>query len=329
MNDMQNASHGRISLIDLLEMFPDEESATRWFEEQLWPEGRVCNHCGGTRTTKAPNADPLPYWCPDCREYFSVRTGTPMHRSKIPLRKWVIALFLEAMSPKGIASTRLAEAIGISQKSAWFMLHRIRQGFAGAVDGGALSGPVEVDETHVGGRRKNLSNKQRRALWRAGIKGPVDQSIVVGMVDRVTGQVRAERIEAADRETLHGFICENTSPRATVYTDEATPYKSMPRDHECVNHSMFEFARSEVSTNSIESFWSIIKRSHKGVFHKFSEKHLDRYLTQFAGKRSLRELSAETQMERVASGFSGRRLTYAELVEGNGLNSGARPCRIP
>ena len=328
MNDGHGASHGRLDLVSLLEAFPDEESATRWFEEQLWPSGRVCSHCGGTRTKEVPNADPMPYWCPDCREYFSIRTGTPMHRSKIPRRKWVIALFLEAMSPKGIASTRLAEAIGISQKSAWFMLHRIREGFAGAIDGGEFSGPVEVDETSVGGRRKNLSNKQRRALWRAGIKGPVDQSTVVGMVDRETKRVRAERIETADRATLHGFICENTNPRATVYTDEAPTYKSMPRNHASVNHSMFEFARGEVSTNSIESFWSIIKRSHKGVFHKFSEKHLDRYLTQFAGKRSLREISTEAQMERVASGFSGRRLTYGTLVEGNGLNSGARPCRI-
>lgn len=329
MNDTHGASHGRFDLISLMEEFPDEESATRWFEEQIWGGKRCCNHCGGTRTKEVPDSDPMPYWCPDCREYFSVRTGTPMHRSKIPLRKWLIALYLEAMSPKGIASTTLSKAIGVSQKSCWFMLHRIRQGFANAVDSGAFSGPVEVDETSIGGRRKNLSNKQRRSLWRAGIKGPVDQSTVVGMVDRATGQVRAERIEAADRSTLHGFICENTNPRATVYTDEATAYKAMPRDHECVNHSMFEFARGEVSTNRIESFWSIIKRSHKGVFHKFSEKHLDRYLTQFAGKRSLRELSTETQMEKLASGFPGKRLTYNTLVEGNGLNSGARPCRIP
>ena len=170
------------SLLDCLERFSTEEAATRWLESAVWPEGRCCGHCGGTRTREAPNARPMPYWCPDCRRYFSVRTGTAFARSKIPLRKWALALHLEMAAPKGISSVALGRAIGVKQSTAWFMLHRLRETWIGE-DGEKFAGPVEVDETYVSGLEKNkhACKKLRRG------RGRVGKTIVVGVRDRATG----------------------------------------------------------------------------------------------------------------------------------------------
>lgn len=151
-----------ISLIDLAEMFPSEEAAVKWFEAVAWPTERCCGHCGSIRTTDASHAK-MPYWCSDCRSYFSVRTGTLMERSKVPIRKWVYAIYLDVTSLKGVAAMKLHRDIGVSYKTAWFMQQRIREAFAaeGTV---AMSGPVEVDEAHFGGKRRNMSNAKRAEL---------------------------------------------------------------------------------------------------------------------------------------------------------------------
>ena len=150
-----------ITIVELMDMFPTEEVATTWFESIIWPDGRHCPKCGSLRTSEASHAK-MPYWCTDCRSYFSVKTGTAMQRSKIPLRKWAIAVYLCLTSLKSISSMKLQRDIGVSQPTAWFMLHRIREAWAG--DGeGPFDGPVEFDETYVGGKRKNMSNAKR---WR-------------------------------------------------------------------------------------------------------------------------------------------------------------------
>ena len=146
-----------------MNMFPTEEAATEWFESVLWPTGRCCGKCGSVATREVPNSKPMPYWCTDCRNYFSVRTGTPIARSNVPLRKWAIAIYLCLTSLKSVSSMKLRRDIGVSQPTAWFMLHRIRQAWATDSDGG-FSGPVEVDETYFGGKRRNMSNAQRKAL---------------------------------------------------------------------------------------------------------------------------------------------------------------------
>ena len=174
-----------ITLIELMDMFPTEEAATRWFEAQVWPQGRCCGKCGSVRTSEVPNAKPMPYWCSDCRSYFSVRTGTLIARSNIPLRKWAIAIYLTVTSLKSVSSMKLHRDLGISQKSAWFMLHRIREAWAGGGDDGDFSGPVEADETYFGGKRKNMSNAKRRELADTG-RGPVGKVAVVGVKDRET-----------------------------------------------------------------------------------------------------------------------------------------------
>ena len=149
----QRATPGRahrdgISLLELADMFPTEEAARTWFEATLWPTERCCGHCGAMSTSPFPNERPMPYWCPDCRSYFSVQTGTALASSKVPLRKWAFAIYLHMTNPKGISSMKLHRDLGVSQPTAWFMLHRIRE--AWAVEPPQFKGPVEVDETYVG-----------------------------------------------------------------------------------------------------------------------------------------------------------------------------------
>ena len=324
---MQHAAPGKahregITLITLMEMFPDEEAATKWFEAYVWPTGRCCGHCGSTRTVEASHRK-MPYWCSDCRSYFSVRTGTALSHSRIPLRKWAIAIYLEITSLKSVSSMKLHRDIGVRQATAWFMLHRIRQAWATTDDGGPFSGPVEVDETFMGGKRANMSNAKRKALADTG-RGAVGKVAVVGAKDRASNRVRAKVVESTDAATLQGFVVNHAAPGATVYTDEAAAYKGLPFNHEAVKHSVAEYVRDQAHTNGVESFWATLKRAHKGVFHKLSPKHLDRYVQEFAGKHNLRDQNTAAQMAAVAAGLVGKRLMYKQLTADNGLSSGAR-----
>jgi len=224
-----------LTLVALFDMFPDEASATRFFEANVWPAGRCCGKCGATNTSAVPNAKPMPYWCPDCKSYFSVRTGTALSHSRVPLRKWAIAIYLELTSLKSVSSMKLHRDIGVSQPTAWFMLHRIRQAWESGESGhGPYSGPVEVDETYMGGKRKNMSNARRKALANTG-RGPVHMTAVVGMKDRPSNEVRAQVVDKTDAETLQGFVADHAEAFTTVYTDEAKAYQSLPFHHEAVN----------------------------------------------------------------------------------------------
>ena len=309
-----------VSLIELMDLFPTEEAATKWFEAQVWPDGRHCGHCGSVETTEVPNAKPMPYWCKDCRSYFSVRTGTAIARSKVPLRKWAIAIYLCLTSLKSVSSMKLHRDIKVSQPTAWFMLHRLREAWVQepAVQ---FAGPVEVDETYIGGKRKNMPKSKRKALKG---RGAVGKTAVVGAKDRDTNQVVARVVKHTDAETLQGFVAAHAAPSATVYTDDAKAYRGMPFDHESVKHSVGEYVRDMAHTNGIESFWATLKRAHKGTFHKISPKHLDRYVQEFAGKHNIRDADTLAQMAAVAAGLVGRRLMYSQLIADNGLSSGAR-----
>ena len=315
-----------MTLVQMMDLFPTEEAATAWFESVVWERGRCCGKCGGTRTREVPNAKPMPYWCPDCRSYFSVRTGTPMARSNVPLRKWAIAIYLCLTSLKSVSSMKLHRDIGVTQRTAWFMLHRIRQAWAEGDDtDDPFDGPVEVDETYMGGKRANMSNAQRKALAEAEVgRGPVGKIAVVGMKDRKTKQVRAKVVHSTDKPTLQGFVVKHTAPGATVYTDEAKAYEGLPFKHESVKHSVSEYVRNQASTNGVESFWSMLKRAHTGTFHKMSPKHLNRYIQEFAGKHNIRDSDTLAQMRDTVARLIGRNLFYRQLIAPNGLSSGAR-----
>ena len=312
-----------LSLVEMMDMFPIEDTAREWIESIVWPNGRCCGKCGSTRTREASHKT-MPYWCSDCRSYFSVKTGTPLASSNIPLRKWAIAIYLCLTSLKSVSSMKLHRDLSISQKAAWFMLHRIREAWMPkAGDDEPFDGPVEVDETFVGGKRKNMSNAKRKELSGTG-RGSVGKTAVVGAKDRASNQVSARVVESVDKTTLHGFVIEHTASGATVYTDEASIYEGMPFVHEAVKHSVAEYVRGQVHTNGMESFWSMLKRAHTGTFHKMSPKHLNRYVQEFAGKHNLRESGTLDQMREVVSRLMGRTLTYDRLIADNGLSSGAR-----
>ena len=299
-----------ITLMQLADMFPDEAAAREWFESQVWADGRTCPRCGSERTHEASHAK-SPYRCTDCRAYFSVKTGTALEGSKVPLRKWAFAIYLEVTSLKGVSSMKLHRDIGVTQKTAWFMLHRLRE--AWALDKGEpFTGPVEVDETYMGGRKKNMSKAKRRQDFG---RGPAGKTMVMGAKDRETNRVTAQVIERKDRETMQGFVADHVAPGAKVYTDTAGGYHGMTGfDHEQVNHNVAEYVRGMAHTNGVESFWSMLKRAHKGTFHKISPKHLQRYVNEFAGRDGIRERDTIDQMQSVIAGMVGRRLMYRELI---------------
>ena len=308
-----------LTIIQLLKMFPDDAAAEKWFENERWGNERCCPDCGSTNTKTVKNRRPMPYWCRDCRRYFSVRKGMVMQSSKIGLQKWAIAIYMMTTGLKGVSSMKLHRELGLTQKTAWYLIQRIREGFLGKATN--MAGPVEVDETYLGGKRKNMSNKQRKQLTG---RGPVGKTAVVGAKDRGTKQVAVKVIPNTKSETLSRFIMEHTKPGTLVYTDDSTSYVSL-ENHESVKHSIQEFVRGDVHTNGVESLWSMLKRGYIGTFHKMSAKHAHRYVNEFAGRQNIRELGTLEQMGFVVRGMDGKLLHYRDLTADNGLDSGARP----
>ena len=304
-------------------MFPNDEIAEQWFVEQRWHGVIACPSCGSVNVQTCCKHKTMPYRCreKECAKKFSVKTGTVMECAKVGYQDWLLAAFLLMTSLKSVSSMKLHRDLGVTQKTAWFLAQRLR--VALSQDGTLFAGPVEVDETYVGGRRRNMSNTKRRALAKTG-RGPVGKTAVVGIKDRATKHVAATVVTDTDAATLQGFVREHTAPGATVYTDDATAYVSLPFNHATVKHSLSEYVKGDIHTNGIESLWSMLKRAHKGTFHKLSPKHLDRYVQEFAGKHNLREHDTIDQLTALSGGMDGKQLRYRTLIAENGLASGAR-----
>ena len=313
-----------ISLKAILRQFPTNAKAEEWFIQQRWPTGVCCPYCGSLNVQTGCKHKTMPFRCREkvCgRKRFSVRTGSVMECSKVGYQDWIIAMFLVMTSLKGVSSMKLHRDLEFTQKTAWFLSMRIR--FALSKGGTLFAGPVEVDETYIGGKRGNMSNATRKALADTG-RGAVGKTAVVGAKDRATNQVAVKVVTDTTSETLQEFVKDNADPAATVYTDDASAYDSLPFNHDTVKHSLQEYVKGDVHTNGIESLWSMLKRAHKGTFHKFSPKHLDRYVQEFAGRHNVREQDTINQIGSLRSGMEGKRLTYKALKKANGLASGAR-----
>ena len=301
-----------ISLVKLMKLYPDDAGARGWFESKIWPDGPYCPRCGSFNVQAGIKHKTMTHRCRDCdgRPMFSLKTGNIMQGSNLGYQTWAIALYLVATNLKGVSSMKLHRDLEITQKSAWHLAHRIRKAFE---NGKSLpfSGPVEADETYLGGKRKNMPRSKRKAMTG---RGAVGKTVVIGAKDRATNRIAARPVASTDKPTVQGFIGEHAAPGATVYTDEASAYRGMPFEHEAVNHSMGEYMRGDAGTQGIESFWSMLKRGYQGTFHHFSEKHTDRYVAEFAGRHNMREADTAEQMGIIAKEMVGKRLTYRELA---------------
>ncbi len=297
------------SLYEMMQVFDDEQSCIDHFRAIRWKNGAFCPHCGSTRVYHF--SDQRSHKCADCRKRFSIRVGTIFEDSKLPLRVWFMALFLITSHKKGIASTQLAKDLGITQKSAWFVLHRLRYAARTKSFNRPLDGTVEVDETYVGGKEGNKHANKRDGDKRGG-KGKI---AVVGLLER-DGELRAKKVERVDGETLKGEIAANVTPGAIVMTDEHRSYIGLSKTyrHRTVNHASGEYVKwFYIHTNGIEGAWSHFKRQVIGVHHWISEEHIQRYLDEFTWRWNRRGLDEGSRVNAMLSDTAGR-LTYRELI---------------
>ncbi len=274
-------------------------------------DGVTCAYCESERTSR--QRDYRYHQCKDCRKKFTVRTGTIFERSHISLDKWLYAMYLLQTSRKGISSLQLSKQLGITQKSSWFLLHRLRE--ACDIEASPMSGVVEVDETYIGGKRENMSNSKRKEL--AG-RGTVGKIPVLGMRER-GGDVQAEVVDDTTAETLQGRVRESVEAGSTVYTDVSRAYWSLGNtyDHGTVKHSVREFVNEMAHTNGIESIWAVLKRGYNGIYHQMSRKHLTRYINEFVFRLNQGnvKIPTMTRLDSLIDGAIGRRLTYRQLVD--------------
>ncbi len=298
-----------MSLVQAVSMFSNEVDVEVMFVEARWPEGVACPSCGSMDVQVRTTRKPQPFRCRSCRKDFSVKTGTVMEGSNLPLSKWAIASYIMTTSLKGVSSMKLHRDLGITHKSAWHLSHRIREAWKS--EKGLFSGPVEIDETYVGGKRINM-HKSKRKLFTKG--GAVGKTPVIGARDRESGEVRLEVIETTEKRNFLRFVETHTSEDATVFTDEHPSYRQMERDHQTVEHRYGNYVDGEVHTNSIESVWAMLKRGITGTYHHISPKHTALYAAEFEGRHNARPKDTIDQIKGLVRGMNGKRLRYADLV---------------
>ena len=302
--------------------FSDYENCRRFMIDVRWLDGIVrCPYCGSEKVTYLAKAKVYRCYGDHLKQKFSLKVGTVFEDSAIGLEKWLPAVWLLTNSKNGISSYELSRGVGVTQKSAWFMLHRIREAMQtrSFVKLGGVSGPTEVDETFIGPNPRKMHAKKRQALYGAIKARP--KTPVMGMIDRDSRQVRAMVVPNVKRETLQNEILKHIESGSTIYTDDSVSYDHLSRSqyiHETVNH-LQEYVRGEVHTQSIENFWSLLKRSLRGTYVAVEPFHLDRYVTEQVfrfNNRATKDnpLNDADRFALAVSQIAGKRLTYAELT---------------
>lgn len=290
-------------------IYSNEDKAREHLESLQWPNGPVCPHCGncdGERITKLQGKSTRPgvFKCKECRKPFSVTVSTVMERSKIPLTKWLAAMHLMTASKKGVSAHQLHRMLGVTYESAWFLAHRLREAMRDPNPGpiGGDNKVVEVDETYMGGKAKNRA-----------YKAPPKKEAVMALVER-EGEVRSFHVANVTAKTIRPIIVKVASRASYIMTDESVVYPKLGREfsgHGSVNHSADEYVRGGFwHTNTIENYFSILKRGVYGVYHHVSEAHLKRYLVEFDFRYNNRHITDAERAAKALEGIRGKRLTY-------------------
>ena len=291
-------------------MFHDEAKALAHLEASRWPDGAHCPHCGSVRVRKMEGTTQAGmFLCNDCRDKFTVRTGSVMERSHVPLHKWLLATHIMAASKKGMSALQMSRMIGVTYKTAWFLCHRIREAMDGADGVGPLGGPgavVEADETYVGGKARNRATRK-----------PAPKKAVVALVER-DGKARSFHVANVNAKTLRPLIVTNVDRASHLMTDERPVYTRMGREfngHSSVNHSASEYVTTGgfKHSNTVENFFSIFKRGVIGTYHHMSEAHLRRYCAEFDLRYNTREMTDGERAAIIVKGMEGKRLTYRRI----------------
>lgn len=304
-------------------IFQDEAKAREWLEARVWPSGPVCPHCGNADQNKITGLNgkahrPGLYQCnePECREQFTVTVGTVFERSKIPLSKWLAALFLLTTSKKGVSAHQIHRSLAISYKSAWFLMHRLREAMrAGGLEPlGGGGGIVEVDETYYG-RTTAPTIRGRDGKPFVKRSKTANKRPILALVER-GGRVRSFHIPSADKGSVQEIVKSNISRETRLHTDESKLYRDADKHfaaHETVKHSWGEYVRGDVHTNTAEGYFSIFKRGMRGIYQHCREKHLHRYLAEYDFRYNNREALGVNDLMRaeiLAAAIKGKRLTY-------------------
>jgi len=299
------------TLTDFTDYFKDEATCVAHFTAARFRNGQYCPHCRHDKVYLCANGKR--YHCAKCKQDFTIRTKTVFGESKLPIRKWYMAIYLLATTSKGISSVQLAKHVGVTQKTGWFMDHRIRK--AMKQNKGQLFGPVEVDETYVGGLKKNMhAKKQAVSGMGTGGKG---KTVVFGMRSR-SGEVRAEIVRSVDGATLHPIIKRDVVAGETVYTDDNRAYNLLQGfNRTAVNHSAKIYVCGDAHTNGIESFWALFKRGYHGVYHHMSRKHLQKYIDECAFRLNRKgNPMSSVFADVVANVMETSKLSYNNLTKG-------------
>lgn len=301
-------------------IFNDAEAARLHLESMRWAQGRFCPHCGETERTSPVESKKHRaglYYCLGCEKTFTVTVGTLFERSHVPLNKWMLAFHLMASSKKGMSAHQLHRMLGVTYKTAWFMAHRIREAMADYNPGpvGGSGKTVEADETFVGGKEKNRHKSKRFKTHKGGTWG---KETVFSLVER-EGRVQSMHVTSVSAQTLRPILVAQVEKDSFLCTDDAGQYRHVKRDfpkHEVVNHSANEYVRGNAHTNTVENYFSILKRGITGTYHHVSQQHLKRYLAEFDFRYNNRiglEIDDTMRAAKALQGIEGKRLTYRRI----------------